>query len=235
MHLKLSSAKMTTILSRGDELIESKSRTTQWISLMFAWVHTSKKLFNGNIWVLVIVNLPQSCTMIIIYASVNHVTIYLILTGRLLGLQAIIWTNGGILLIRSLETNSIEIWIRWLMASNWTAVCEPSISEVYTQNKNYEGKIWALLLLLCLLFYTRDRQIRLTKGLCAHCPTCLIGPDQVRHFITMTLSWSRWRVKSPTSRLFTQPFIRAQIKENIKAPRHCPCAGNSPGTGESYK
>ena len=29
-----------------------------------------------------------------------------------------------------------------------------------------------------------------------------------------------WRLKSPTSPLFTQPFIQAQIKENIKAPRH---------------
>ena len=26
--------------------------------------------------------------------------------------------------------------------------------------------------------------------------------------------------KSPASRLFTQPFIQTQIKENIKAPRH---------------
>ena len=32
--------------------------------------------------------------------------------------------------------------------------------------------------------------------------------------------------------MFTQPFIRAQIKENIKAPRHWPLWGNSPGTGE---
>ena len=32
----------------------------------------------------------------------------------------------------------------------------------------------------------------------------------------------------PASRLFTQRFIHAQIKENIKAPRHCLCAGNSP-------
>ena len=34
----------------------------------------------------------------------------------------------------------------------------------------------------------------------------------------------QWRhnghLKSPASRLFTQPFIEAQIKENIKAPRH---------------
>ena len=31
---------------------------------------------------------------------------------------------------------------------------------------------------------------------------------------------SRWRLKSPASPLFTQPFIQEQIKENIKAPRH---------------
>ena len=31
--------------------------------------------------------------------------------------------------------------------------------------------------------------------------------------------WARWRLKSPASRLFTQPFIQAQIKK-IKAPRH---------------
>ena len=49
---------------------------------------------------------------------------------------------------------------------------------------------------------------------------------------TMTSQWARWRLKSPASRLFTQPFIRAQIKVNIKAPRHWPLCGNSPGTGE---
>ena len=30
------------------------------------------------------------------------------------------------------------------------------------------------------------------------------------------------RLKSPASRLFTQQFIPAQIKENIKVPRHWP-------------
>ena len=39
---------------------------------------------------------------------------------------------------------------------------------------------------------------------------------------TMTSQWARWRLKSPASPLFTQPFIRAQIKENIKVPRHWP-------------
>ena len=50
--------------------------------------------------------------------------------------------------------------------------------------------------------------------------------------ITMTSQCARWRLKSPAWRLFTQPFIHAQIKENIKAPRHWPLCGNSPVTGE---
>ena len=45
----------------------------------------------------------------------------------------------------------------------------------------------------------------------------------------MTPWWARWRLKSPASRLFTQPFIRAQIKVNIKAPRHWPLCGEFTG------
>ena len=37
-------------------------------------------------------------------------------------------------------------------------------------------------------------------------------------------------LKSPASRLFTQPFIQAQIKENIKAPRHRPLCGEFTGS-----
>ena len=43
--------------------------------------------------------------------------------------------------------------------------------------------------------------------------------------ITVTSWCARWRLKSPASRLFTQPFIQAQIKENIKVPRHWLCEG----------
>ena len=51
--------------------------------------------------------------------------------------------------------------------------------------------------------------------------------------ITVTSKWVRWHLKSPASPLFTQPFIQAQIKENIKAPHHWPlCGGNSPVAGE---
>ena len=41
-----------------------------------------------------------------------------------------------------------------------------------------------------------------------------------------------WHLKSPASRLFTQPFIQTQIKVNIKAPRHWPLCGEFTGTGE---
>ena len=33
---------------------------------------------------------------------------------------------------------------------------------------------------------------------------------------------ARWCVKSPASRLFSQPFVHAQIKDNIKTLRHWP-------------
>ena len=55
------------------------------------------------------------------------------------------------------------------------------------------------------------------------CGTCL------KLLITMTSEWARWLLKSPASRLLTQPFIRAQIKVNIKAPRHWPLCGEFTG------
>ena len=47
--------------------------------------------------------------------------------------------------------------------------------------------------------------------------------------ITVTSEWARWRLKSPAYRLFAQPFVRAQIKENIKALRHWPLWWESTG------
>ena len=44
---------------------------------------------------------------------------------------------------------------------------------------------------------------------------------------TVMSSWPRWRLKSPASRLFTQPFIRRRSKKTTGF-----CAGNSPVTGE---
>ena len=45
--------------------------------------------------------------------------------------------------------------------------------------------------------------------------------------ITITSYWALWRLKSPASLLFTQPFVQPQIKENIKALRHWPLWGES--------
>ena len=40
--------------------------------------------------------------------------------------------------------------------------------------------------------------------------------------ITVTPWWARWRLKSSAFPLFAQVFVQAQIKGNIKAPRHWP-------------
>ena len=51
--------------------------------------------------------------------------------------------------------------------------------------------------------------------------------------VKLTSKWPRWRLKSPAAAwLFTQSFIQAQIKENIKALRHWPLCGEFTGTGE---
>ena len=51
-------------------------------------------------------------------------------------------------------------------------------------------------------------------------------------FIWALQWWARWRLESPASPLFTQPFIQAKIKENIKLRVTGLCAGNSAVTGE---
>ena len=63
-----------------------------------------------------------------------------------------------------------------------------------------------------------------------------IGPQLLQvlgYRLDYPLQWrhggARWRLKSPASSLFAQPFIQAQIKENIKAPRHLPLCGEFTG------
>ena len=55
---------------------------------------------------------------------------------------------------------------------------------------------------------------------------------QISNLQNIFLRKLSWRLKSPASRLFAQSFIQAQIKENIKSPRHWPVCGNSPVIGE---
>ena len=46
---------------------------------------------------------------------------------------------------------------------------------------------------------------------------------------TVTSYWARWRLKSPASPWFVQPFVQARIKENIKALHHWPLWGEFTG------
>ena len=48
---------------------------------------------------------------------------------------------------------------------------------------------------------------------------------------TVMSSLARWRLKSPALWLFTQSFIKTQIKENIKTPLHGLCEVNSRANG----
>ena len=65
----------------------------------------------------------------------------------------------------------------------------------------------------------------------------LCWPDSECTFLIFSDPFSlQWRhneldgvSKAPASRLFTRPFIQAQIKENIKAPRHWPLCGEFTG------
>ena len=65
-------------------------------------------------------------------------------------------------------------------------------------------------------------QFRCVKACCGR-----PNPDTILHCsdVIMTMIAS----KSPASLLFAQPFVQAQIKENIKAPRQWPLCGEFTG------
>ena len=56
--------------------------------------------------------------------------------------------------------------------------------------------------------------------------------EDINEDICIALQWrhnGRNSLKTPVLRLFTQPFIQTQIKENIKARRHWPLCGEFTG------
>ena len=60
----------------------------------------------------------------------------------------------------------------------------------------------------------------------------IVPRGRQRPVITMTSQWDRWRLKSPASPLFTQPFIRRRSKKTPKLSVTGLCTGNSSVTGE---
>ena len=49
--------------------------------------------------------------------------------------------------------------------------------------------------------------------------------------MVISIKQFKYSLKSPAPRLFTQPFIYAQIKENVKAPRHWTLCSEFTGGG----
>ena len=65
---------------------------------------------------------------------------------------------------------------------------------------------------------------------------CLVSTVvAVARNITVTSYWAQWYLKSPAFWLFTDPFIQAQIKENIKTPRHWLLRGEFAGDRKIYR
>ena len=57
----------------------------------------------------------------------------------------------------------------------------------------------------------------------------MVSTTPMMIIITMPPLLAQGRLKSPVSRLFTQPFVHAQITETTKAPRHWPLWGEITG------
>ena len=58
---------------------------------------------------------------------------------------------------------------------------------------------------------------------------CILHVLLVVLTITATSLWAQWHLISLASQLFAWPFVAAEIKENIEAPRHWPLWGESNG------
>ena len=82
---------------------------------------------------------------------------------------------------------------------------------------NYDGERGILPL---QLRYT----IRIMTAVCIMSPLLWFGTgwpsfsNDLQTDITVTSKWALWRLKSPASLLFTQPYIQGQIKESINSP-----------------
>ena len=77
---------------------------------------------------------------------------------------------------------------------------------------------------ICIYIYIYQALFMLPRLSCRKAPA--------DNYITVTSQWTQRRLKSPASRLFTQPFIQAHIRETSKLRVTGLCAGNSPVTGE---
>ena len=123
--------------------------------------------------------------------------------------------------IARLGTNFSDIWNK----TQTFSVKEMHLTKLYSQNKSHTspcggrsmGRLFWVPWRNGTARYRECAVIRLHYGLC----------NFQAHFSDVILGG--WRLKVPVSRLFSQSFVQAQIKENTKAPRHWPLRGEFTG------
>ena len=136
---------------------------------------------------------------------------------------------------RSKKTSKLQV--TGFCAGKFTGTCEfPAQMTSYAENVSIWWRHHGPVKSLWVEKYVHIGTDLSKQGMDSLClSTVSVGnepqPDNVKD-ITITSWWARWRLKSPASPLFTQPFVQPHIKQNIKAPRHWPLCGNSPVTGE---
>ena len=123
------------------------------------------------------------------------------------------------------------MWLTWHIAftgvpclTSWgrmTHICVAKLTIIVPDKGLSPG--------LCQANIWTNAVILLIRTLGTNFSETLSGIHAFYQSITVTSWWVRWRLKSPASPLFTQPFIQAQIKENIKVPRHWPLCGEFTG------
>ena len=110
---------------------------------------------------------------------------------------------------------------QWLLIANWT------LRNKLQWNFNKKKKHFSLKKMTFKMSSVKLPPFCL--GLNVFINTVSAVALQAEHYNDVIMSMMVFCFKSPASWLFTQPFIQAQIKENIKAPRHWPLCGKFTG------
>ena len=122
--------------------------------------------------------------------------------------------------------------IKWKhFPRNWPFVRRIHRSRWIPHTKASDAELWCFLLSAWINDWVNNRQAGDLRRHCGHYDVNVmrIRVHVVVSTIIVTSLWERWRLKSPASLIFTQPFIQAQIKENIKALRQWPLWGEFTG------
>ena len=126
-----------------------------------------------------------------------------------------------------MATNLIQVWIESLYSSRMKTLFSFakywSFESGFTAAPDFSSIFPCFEILLSKLCNVCHRHV----GIFTMNPTTSLyipEPQKTPHIYSL-----QWRHKSPAPPLFTQPFIQAQFKGNIKAPRHWPLCGEFTG------